>query len=60
MERELIKIFNNTGTSVTKESEWYQLEETKALNLFKESIKIIHTKNLNNILGELKGVINGK
>jgi predicted GIY-YIG superfamily endonuclease len=60
MERELIKIFNNTGTSITKESEWYQLEETKALNLFEESIKIIHTKNVNNILGELNGIINGK
>ena len=56
MERELIKIFNNTGTSLKKESEWYQIEETKALNLFEESIKIIHTKNINNILEELNGV----
>ena len=59
MESELIKIFNNTGTSATKESEWYKLEEKKALNLFEESIKIIHNKNINNSLGELHGIING-
>jgi phage terminase small subunit len=60
MEREMIKVFNLTGATAKKESEWYTLEKENALNLFESTIKIIHNKNIQNSLGELDGIINGK
>jgi hypothetical protein len=60
MENELIEVFNKTGTSAKKQSEWYQLEKENALHLFESTIKIIHNKNIQNSLGGFHGIITRK